>query len=552
MLILEALFIILFGIAYFCIAKYIVTRIIPWNLAAVTIITVVVVREYLIIHSAIFLGRRVLLIIFSHCIFALFIILLGFYLKNKWKMVRQLIPAIKVSLIGKLVLVYFAAYLFLAALKLRYRFNPLNIPLKGLLLQQEFWQWMTEIIIAASIPIGVVFIGWWIERGQNKRAQYNQTATLLSEYYDELLELTLKIRENEKVEIHKNKARIKTFLILSRLSEDERSHKRRRKEFEFIGHLLFDDEPNLWLNDQLIYGFDYIVKGKRTVLSYLYDLKLITDLALDISGADFSFTDLSRLALEGANLSGCDLSFSKFEQANLSHARLCNAKLDGCNFVSAVLKDVDFSESVARGSVFSDQILLERFDCAEIQGANFKRANFRQAFFRQVVFEDVNLQETSLTGADLSSADFKNSDLTTTDFHRANLDSVDFSDRDFKDKSFKGISFRGANLQRIDLRNSTLIDIDFTGANLRSADLSYSSLMYSCMKSADFEDADLSHVKLSNSNIKDANFRNTTMRECEFLEVKYKAKDIKIADNWKSIKFLNSHKKKASHRENVT
>ena len=107
----------------------------------------------------------------------------------------------------------------------------------------------------------------------------------------------------------------------------------------------------------------------------------------DLSGADFSYEDLS-----GVNFSGMDLSYE-----NLSSATLVRA-----NFDRTVLDHTDLSDAYLRNATFRRANL----NCVNLYGAVLAGADFT----------DCDLSEGSLKEADLEDAVFCNTDLRSTTF----------------------------------------------------------------------------------------------------------------------------------------
>ena len=118
------------------------------------------------------------------------------------------------------------------------------------------------------------------------------------------------------------------------------------------------------------------------------------DEAIDLSGADLVFT----------NLSGADLS-----HANLSYANLYNANLRGAN-----LSHADPSN-------------------ADLRGANLSRADLRGANLCKACLGDANLREANLTGADLGVADLANTNLGNADLREADLKGASLIETVFAD-----------------------------------------------------------------------------------------------------------------------
>jgi uncharacterized protein YjbI with pentapeptide repeats len=130
--------------------------------------------------------------------------------------------------------------------------------------------------------------------------------------------------------------------------------------------------------------------SKQTILLFLYDSKLISEVAgrppiidlgnADLSEADLQLTDLSEVDLSYADLSGADLSKANLSKANLnnsnlSKANLSNASLNDANLSFASLSEANLSGASLRGADLSKANLSGTLlFSADLSGANLSGA----------------------------------------------------------------------------------------------------------------------------------------------------------------------------------
>jgi len=141
-------------------------------------------------------------------------------------------------------------------------------------------------------------------------------------------------------------------------------------------------QHQLWLNGK---------PGKRFVCSG------------NLSGFDFSGTDLRCANLSGANLSNEDLNKANLCDANLNRANLCGANLSYADLICADLSYADLT--------YAD------LTYANLRNANLRNANLRNA---NLIFADLICAD--LTGANLSKTNLKGINFYKTDLTGTCLD----------------------------------------------------------------------------------------------------------------------------------
>lgn len=91
------------------------------------------------------------------------------------------------------------------------------------------------------------------------------------------------------------------------------------------------------------------------------------------SGAklDLSEIDLKDIKISGANFSYADLTGSDFSKAEIEECNFSNSDLTSANFSHATITDTDFSEVVLEGAFFSYSNLYEcNFELVDFNGVN--------------------------------------------------------------------------------------------------------------------------------------------------------------------------------------
>jgi len=152
---------------------------------------------------------------------------------------------------------------------------------------------------------------------------------------------------------------------------------------------------------------------------------LLADSALDgadLSGTDFSYTDLRGSSLDGA----------KLEKATLMRSSLAGAKAAKADFSRIEGYRTVFAEVLAAGATFAS---------AELQRADFKQANLSGANFQK---------------AELGRADFSGALLTGAQFSMANLSRVQFAKARFEGAlDFSGAFLLLTHIEGLDLSQAT-------------------------------------------------------------------------------------------------
>ncbi|MBR8834303.1 MAG: pentapeptide repeat-containing protein [Stigonema ocellatum SAG 48.90 = DSM 106950] len=117
----------------------------------------------------------------------------------------------------------------------------------------------------------------------------------------------------------------------------------------------------------------------------------------ELSGADFTATDIREADLRGADLTWANLHRSHLFRANLSGANLSGANLSGTNFYGTNLSGANLSG-------------------ANLTGTKFYWANLTRANLREANLSNLNLSTTKLNEADISEANLYRTLALGTDF----------------------------------------------------------------------------------------------------------------------------------------
>jgi uncharacterized protein YjbI with pentapeptide repeats len=194
--------------------------------------------------------------------------------------------------------------------------------------------------------------------------------------------------------------------------------------------------------------------------------------AIDYTGKDLSFLDLSGIDFKGAifsraNLYGVDLTRANLRGSNLSGVRLDRAVMVRADFSGANLEGA----SLMRPSIYTS-LYANRDEAPKFAGANLR------AIRMTAMMDGADFRGADLTGARLGPheprADISSmpaSFLRGCDFSGAILAGVDLMWAKLSFSRFVGADLKGANLSGTDLSKVDFSGADFTGADLTDADI---------------------------------------------------------------------------------
>jgi uncharacterized protein YjbI with pentapeptide repeats len=164
--------------------------------------------------------------------------------------------------------------------------------------------------------------------------------------------------------------------------------------------------------------------------------------ALDLSGLDLEYADLTGAHLEGVGFWG----------THLEHANLSDAHLDGAWLLTAHLENA----IMAGASMTCANLTAAKLDGAELDGAILRQANLSQAslvsaggfsMVAPIQFEQANLSWANLQKAPLENANFKDAVLLGADFRGANLWDAHLEGAILNQANLEGAAFLRTHLE---------------------------------------------------------------------------------------------------------
>ena len=231
---------------------------------------------------------------------------------------------------------------------------------------------------------------------------------------------------------------------------------------------------------------------------------------------------------------------------NLSGKDFSNSNLENKIFFGSDLSGANFENSILTGSNFS---------LANLENANFKNAvidgiKLRQTILDQTNFSNVDFSQVNLTNVDLTNTILKNSNLsyqnlTKTFLYKSDLSGADISMSDLslvylKDTNLNGANLFGSILYEVDLSlasNKYWFDTVLTGADMTWADLT----------AVDFSGMDLTRTNFYGSDLTDQDFTNdVTLFENSFQETKLTNANFEGTDLFSNDMYDSVFKNKAN------
>jgi uncharacterized protein YjbI with pentapeptide repeats len=184
-----------------------------------------------------------------------------------------------------------------------------------------------------------------------------------------------------------------------------------------------------------------------------------------LDNRNLEYADLSRWARTSSGVSALDLTGAQFNFSNLSKASFYYANLTNASFISAHLADTNFGLAALKDADLSGAI---------ITGANFGSTT-HQGFTKEQLYSTASYQAKDLRGIKLNNSLLPFgpfgwpgpvNDLTAWNFSGQNLTNADLSSA-----LLIGADLTGADLSGAMLRYSVLSNADFTGAVITGANL---------------------------------------------------------------------------------
>jgi hypothetical protein len=255
---------------------------------------------------------------------------------------------------------------------------------------KTLWDWLSLL----GVPLSLAILGYWLQQNQQKRAEEaakEQREIAAGETKEEILQIY--IDRLSKLLVDKNLLGIVTKKYIELTQENQLIPSVTVEEKELLDSAVHVIRA---MTLSILRRFENDPERKTSVIRFLIESDIVTQLELSLKEVDLSEANLSVVYLPEANLSGANLS-----GANLCLATLSKANLVGANLVGANLSKADLSEAY----------LIK----ADLSDANLVEANLHAADL-----SDANLLGTNLSGANLSRAKFGNnrglSELDKADF----------------------------------------------------------------------------------------------------------------------------------------
>jgi uncharacterized protein YjbI with pentapeptide repeats len=208
--------------------------------------------------------------------------------------------------------------------------------------------------------------------------------------------------------------------------------------------------------------FQNDIPRKASVLSFLGDTNLLTNLNLDLSLSNFKDADLRGADLRGADLRGADLRGANLTNTNLTKAKLFQADLTKANLFNANLTEANLSDAqLIEANLFDTKLMGAKLFRTNLSGANLSGANLTGAKLHKAKLLNADLTYVNLTGAKLF-----NASLSEANLNEADLSNADLRDADFSNADLGGADFSNTSLYRTNLTEANLSDVVFTSADL--------------------------------------------------------------------------------------
>ena len=207
---------------------------------------------------------------------------------------------------------------------------------------------------------------------------------------------------------------------------------------------------------------------------------IITD-KVKFNNVDFSH--IKNSSLENANLDRTVMSF-----CNLNGVKLPTT-ITELNFYKSKLNNVDFSNKIVKGSIFSStQLMYSVFENADFAAYKIQKSYLDDGVRDIQILKDkfyplpnsiiASISEfqneitidfllyNNFVDANLEGANLENSNLHYADFSNANLKNANLKNANLIDVFFKGANLEGANLEGANLEGANLEGANLEGANL--------------------------------------------------------------------------------------
>jgi uncharacterized protein YjbI with pentapeptide repeats len=265
---------------------------------------------------------------------------------------------------------------------------------------KTLWDWLGVF----WVPLSLAILGFWFQQQQQIRsdqqailekeiAESNQKEEVLQAYFDRLATLLIdqnliaiaakfqeysdtSTEEQDLLRASTDVIRARTLSILRRLGDDG--------------------------------------ERKFSVMQFLIEAGVISQLNLDLSGADLRSAKLCRINLSDVKLSSANLIATDLQQTNLDCADLSGADLSDADLSDAYLSKAKLSSAILANATLIGATLVDAtLISAKLSGANLSSANLFEAYLLNANFSDTNLSDTNLSGAIFIGVNLFNANLSS-------------------------------------------------------------------------------------------------------------------------------------------
>ena len=298
---------------------------------------------------------------------------------------------------------------------------------------KTLWDWLSVL----GVPLSLALLGFWFQHISAKQAALEKART------DEQAVLE-KARANEQAALEKKRFNEQAVLE-KEIAESNQKEEVLQAYFDRLSTLLvdknliaiaskFEEYGDTSKEEQDLLGASKGVIRARTlsilrrlggdgerkfsVMQFLIEAGVVSELNLDFSNADLRDAKLSRSILRDAKLSSAilidtDLKYTNFDDADLSGADLSRAVMSNSYLSNAILSNANLSNAKLDFAILSG---------ASLMSADLSNADLSNAYLIGTYLIGTDLSNTSLAGASLIGADLSNSrNLTSEQVGKAKL-----------------------------------------------------------------------------------------------------------------------------------
>lgn len=241
------------------------------------------------------------------------------------------------------------------------------------------------------------------------------------------------------------------------------------------------------------------------------------DLAdVDLSGANFAYSDLGAACFRKAYLNQAVFSHARIRRANFRGARINKAV-----FTRAAACEADFTGVCGAAEMI--RILADSaiFKDAVLKGSRMEAADLRNADLTHANLERVTLDGAQLHGAELKSVRLQNvsaraAHLEGCRLHHANLFRAGFEEAFLTGASFESCRMNQIRAVSIQGKQSAFLNCNLSAANFSQAHLNGATFVRCMLNAAVFDSAVLENCVFENCKLAAASFKNAHLSGTQF------------------------------------